>query len=224
MDSILLKAIDMSVTRGNPPGHFAAVPKPATEAEKEIGKVPGRSSIRKTKAANHLCPFRKSRACGMEPSERIAMAVVSGPALSDRLAETLYTEALLLADETHAYYDLAGRSDREQLEPRERVQFACEALKATTRLMHVIAWLATRRAIATGELPEGDPRSAERQLGESTPSDTNVLGAMPTPARRLILAGIDLHERVGRVAAGIEAPIATASPARALLQRLERSL
>jgi len=160
----------------------------------------------------------------MEPNERITMAVVSGPALSDRLAETLYTEALILADETHAYYDAAGRSERERLEPRERVQFACEALKATTRLMHVIAWLATRRAIATGELPEGDPRSAERRLGESAPSDTTVLGAMPTAARRLILAGIDLHERVGRVAVGIEAPIATASPARALLQRLERSL
>jgi hypothetical protein len=80
------------------------------------------------------------------------MAVVSGPVLSDRLTETLYTEALLLADETHAYYDLAGRAERGKLEPRERVQFACEALKATTRLMHVIAWLATRRAIATGEV------------------------------------------------------------------------
>jgi len=152
------------------------------------------------------------------------MAVVRGPALSDRVAETLYTEALLLADETHAYYDMAGRTERARLEPRERVQFACEALKATTRLMHVIAWLATRRAIAAGELPEGDPSAPERRLGESAPSDTQVLGAMPTSARRLIMAGIDLHERVGRVAAGIEAPIASASPARALLQRLEQSL
>ena len=90
--------------------------------------------------------------------------------------------------------------------------------------MHVIAWLATRRAIAAGELAEGDPRAPERRLGESSPSDASILGLMPTDARRLILAGIDLHERVGRVAAGIEAPIAAASPARALLQRLERSL
>lgn len=151
------------------------------------------------------------------------MAVVGAPALSDRLAQTLYTEALLLADETHAYYDAAGRVEREVLEPKARVQFACEALKATTRLMHVIAWLATRRAIAAGELGEGDPRSPERRLGESAPSDSAVLGEMPTAARRLILAGIDLHERVGRVASGIESPIALASPARALFQRLERS-
>jgi regulator of CtrA degradation len=152
------------------------------------------------------------------------MAVMRGPALSDRVAEQLYTEALLLADETHAYYDTAGRSERERLEPKARVLFACEALKATTRLMHVIAWLATRRAIALGELPEGDPSLPERRLGETAATDAQVLGLMPTAARRLIMAGIDLHERVGRVAAGIEAPIAMASPARALLQRLERSL
>jgi regulator of CtrA degradation len=151
------------------------------------------------------------------------MAVARGPALSDRVAEQLYTEALLLADETHAYYDTAGRTEREQLEPRARVLFACEALKATTRLMHVIAWLATRRAIAAGELPEGDPRAPERRLGETGVTDAQILGLMPTAARRLIMAGIDLHERVGRVAAGIEAPIASASPARALLQRLERA-
>jgi regulator of CtrA degradation len=159
----------------------------------------------------------------MKGAKGIAMAVVRGPALADRVAEQLYTEALLLADETHAYYDTAGRAEREKLEPKARVLFACEALKATTRLMHVIAWLATRRAIATGELPEGDPSTPERRLGETAPTDPQILGLMPTPARRLIMAGIDLHERVGRVAAGIEAPITAASPARALLNRLERA-
>jgi regulator of CtrA degradation len=152
------------------------------------------------------------------------MSVVpAGPALSARLAETLYSEALILADETHAYYQTAGRSEREALEPAERVRFACEALKATTRLMHVIAWLAMRRAIAAGEMGEGDPAAPERQLGTSAPSDTGALGALPTAARRLILAGIDLHERVARVAAGIEAPVSIGSPARALIQRLERA-
>lgn len=212
------------MARGSAGPFFAAAPKPATVAETEIGGAPRRSSGGKPKAANHLCPFRNNPAYGMKTRERIATTVVRGPALADRVAETLYSEALLLADETHAYYDLAGRAEREKLQPKDRVLFACEALKATTRLMHVIAWLATRRAIATGELPEGDPGSPERRLGESAPSDTVVLGTMPTAARRLILAGIDLHERVGRVAAGIEAPIATLSPARQLLQRLEQSL
>jgi regulator of CtrA degradation len=146
-----------------------------------------------------------------------------GIALSDRVAETLYTEALLLADETHAYYDTAGRLERERLGPRARVQFACEALKATTRLMQSIAWLATQRALDAGEIATGEARAHEHQLGESVSSDSTVLGALPTTARRLILAGIDLHERVGRLAAGIDAPITTGSPARALFHRLERA-
>jgi regulator of CtrA degradation len=150
-------------------------------------------------------------------------AITANPTISARVAETLYTEALVLADETHAYYDREGKADREDLSPTERVQFACEALKATTRLMHVIAWLATRRAIAAGEMAETDLDAPERRLGDSAPSDHQVLGALPSKARRLILSGIDLHERVARVAAGLEAPVSIGSPARALIQRLERA-
>ena len=152
------------------------------------------------------------------------MAVTSTASiLSARAAETLYTEALLLADESRAYFDRDGRADSSRLDPHTRVQFACESLRATTRLMQAIAWLAMRRAIDTGEVAEGDPRSPERGLIAATPSEPDVLGRLPGTARRLILAGIDLHERVGRLADNLEAPIATASPARVLLERLERA-
>ncbi len=143
--------------------------------------------------------------------------------LAARLADSLYTEALLLADEMRAYFDRDGCADRDQLSPYGRVQFACESLKATTRLMHVIAWLATRRAIDHGELAEGELGVPERRLAEASASEPEVLGGLPSPARKLILAGIDLYERVGRLADGIEAPIATASPARALFRRLENA-
>ena len=63
--------------------------------------------------------------------------------LSGKLAESFYTEALLLADEIRSYFDRDGREERDILSPHGRVQFACESLKATTRLMNVIAWLAT---------------------------------------------------------------------------------
>lgn len=137
--------------------------------------------------------------------------------LSGRMAETLYTEAMLLADELRSYFEGEGREERADLDARGKVLFACESLKATTRLMHVIAWLAGQRAIARGERPPSEP------LGAAAPSDAQVLGRMPSNARRLVLAGIDLHERVARFAAGVEAPIALASPARVLIQRLERA-
>jgi regulator of CtrA degradation len=143
--------------------------------------------------------------------------------LSGKLAESLYTEALLLADEMRDYFDVGGREERDRLSPHGRVQFACEALKATTRLMHVIAWLATRRAIDQGELADGEVGPTDRRLAEAAASPPAILGALPSSARKLILAGIDLYERVGRLADGIEAPITLASPARALFRRLEEA-
>ncbi|WP_116090203.1 DUF1465 family protein [Sphingomonas crusticola] len=138
------------------------------------------------------------------------MAAATGLPLSERIAETLYADAMLLAEETHAYFAGAGRTDRAALVPKARVQFAQEAVKATIRLMQILTWLAARH-------------TAESQLGESTPSESDVLGIMPTAARQLIMTGIDLHGRAGRLAAGVEAPIAAASPARALFQRRERT-
>ena len=38
------------------------------------------------------------------------------------------------------------------LEPFARVGFACESLKVTTRIMHIVAWLLTQRAVESGEL------------------------------------------------------------------------
>ena len=75
---------------------------------------------------------------------------------SGALADALYAEALLLGDEMRAYFDHAGRAERDQLAPIGRLHFACESLKATTRLMHALAWLANRRAIDSGDLAEAD--------------------------------------------------------------------
>jgi len=71
--------------------------------------------------------------------------------ITSRLIDSLYTEAMLLADEARSYFDDAGRDDRNTLEPFIRVGFACESLKVTTRIMHIVAWLLTQRAM-TGPL------------------------------------------------------------------------
>src|SRR6476659_5307082 len=70
--------------------------------------------------------------------------------ITSRLIDSLYTEAMLLADEARSYFDDAGRDERSMLEPAARVGFACESLKVTTRIMHIVAWLLTQRAIESG--------------------------------------------------------------------------
>jgi hypothetical protein len=60
-----------------------------------------------------------------------------------------------------------------------RVSFACESLKVTTRIMHIVAWLLTQRAIESGEIGYRDGRRPERRLGHAQESDPSVVASFP---------------------------------------------
>jgi regulator of CtrA degradation len=141
--------------------------------------------------------------------------------LTQRLIDSLYTESMLLADEARAYFDENGRDDREMLDPMLRVGFSCESLKVTTRLMHVIAWLLTQRAIETGELSPIQGRHPSRRVGHAAASDDTLVVRLPDDARGLIEASIDLYERVKRIDRGLVPGEAPQSPAHGLMRRLE---
>lgn len=138
--------------------------------------------------------------------------------------EALYVEAMVLADEARSYFDHEARDDRLRLTPADRVALSCESLRVTTRLMHVIAWLLTQRAVRAGELTRAEAATPERRLGEAAPVDAELLQRLPEAAAEIIQQSSELYERVRRLdrePIGEEAP---ASPARGLLSRLERSL
>lgn len=144
--------------------------------------------------------------------------------LTPKLIDSLYVEAMVLADEARSYFDRHGREDRESLDPLVRVGFSCESLKVTTRLMHVIAWLLTQRAVEAGELSRAQARRPARRLGEAPESDPELLGKLPESALTLIDASRELYARVERLDQGSLGAEPQASPARSLLNRLERSL
>ena len=150
----------------------------------------------------------------------------SGPQarITPRLIDSLYTEAMLLADEARAYFDEAGRDERQTLEPFARVGFACESLKVTTRIMHIVAWLLTQRAVESGEIKAADGRRPERRLGHANDSDPLVIEQLPAAAQRLALASTDLYARIQRLDEGQLDDQPAISPARALMGRLERDL
>lgn len=143
--------------------------------------------------------------------------------ITPRLVDSLYTEAMLLADEARAYFDDCGRDERQELDPFVRVGFACESLRVTTRIMHIVAWLLTQRAIESGELAARDGRRPARRLGTAQESDPNVVIQLPPEAQRLINVSSDLYARVKRIDEGVQ-PEEVVSPARALMGRLERRL
>lgn len=142
--------------------------------------------------------------------------------LAIKLVDSLYVEAMLLADEARAYFDRHGREDRDGLDPIVRVGFSCESLKVTTRLMHIIAWLLTQRAVHAGELSAVQARNPIRRLGDAPTSDDDLLAKLPKAALGLITASQELYARVQRLDEGGSVD-PQPSPARGLLSRLERS-
>src|SRR3954462_13560324 len=95
--------------------------------------------------------------------------------IPSRLIDSLYTESMVLSDEARSYFDDAGRDARATLEPFARVGFACESLKVTTRIMHIVAWLLPQPAVTGGGIPNRDGRHRDRRVGHAQDSDPAVV-------------------------------------------------
>lgn len=152
--------------------------------------------------------------------------------LCQSLVDSLYADALLLADEARAWFDRA-RGDGQMMahealfaiaengpaagddddggllhwagrnDPSLRIALSCESLRLTTRLMHVIAWLLMQRAIAAGEVSADIALVDAHRLGPSPDSDPATRATLPIAAQRLVEASLRLHERVATLEAGI---------------------
>jgi regulator of CtrA degradation len=143
--------------------------------------------------------------------------------LARRLIDGLYVETMLLADEARSYFDSTGRVARDALDPLDRVIFSCESLKVTTRLMHVIAWLLTQRALDAGEIAADAVLHPSRRLGVPVLSDEATVTKLPDEAQVLVASSIDLYRRVERLDDGLDEVEPAPSPARSLLSKLERA-
>lgn len=156
----------------------------------------------------------------MSPSLRL------DPGLHRRLVDSLYVEAMVMADEARSYFDSPEGGDGNMADPLRRIAFTCESLKVTTRLMHVIAWLLVQRACQRGEIEADVLRDEKYRLGQAQLSDTALTEAFPFAARSLIEASQELYGRVARLQdrllrSGDDHDVDAPSPARALMDRLQ---
>ena len=141
--------------------------------------------------------------------------------LTPKLLDSLYTEAMLLADEARSYFDrdqMAGN-----LSPEISVAFSCESLKVTTRLMHSIAWLLNQKALRAGEISQGDAYSDARELGYSPASDSFQVARFPDEAQSLIVASEDLYFRLQRFSGKMRLQEKPTSEPLAMMERLRAS-
>ncbi len=148
---------------------------------------------------------------------------VAAPTLLRRsLVESLYAEAMMLADDARDYFESAGMEHRPRLDPLVRIGYSCESLKTTTRLMHVIAWLLTQRAISAGEITEEEAGSHDRLLGDAVPSDPAICAELPDPARLLIASSEQLYKRTLRLQEQfLEGRPPVGSPVHQMFERLQ---
>lgn len=142
-------------------------------------------------------------------------------ALTPHLVSSLYTEAMLLADEARAHFD----RDRVSMPlPSElSVAYSCESLKVTTRLMHSIAWLLNQKAILNGEFSGSEDEADACELGYATASDHYLVDRFPVEARELIEASEDLYMRLQRISNSMRRIPADMPAPRAMVEQLRQA-
>ena len=123
----------------------------------------------------------------------------SSSRLTYKVIDALYLEAMVLADEARAYFDDFSVDERHHMDPVIRVSFSCESLKVTTRLMHVMAWLLTQRAVVAGEMEATHPHNPSLRLGPIVLTDADALKRLPPAAQTIITNSMDLFLRTKRI-------------------------
>ena len=121
------------------------------------------------------------------------------PALFSRLVDSLYVDAMVMADEARSYFDRKAEEDRGGLDMMARLTFSCESLKVTTRLMHVIAWLLSQKAWQRGEITAEALSDPKYRLGSASQTDMSALAVLPPCARDLVTGSQSLYDRVRRL-------------------------
>lgn len=137
----------------------------------------------------------------------------AAPQITAKLIDSCYTEAMLLADEARALFE---RQRHVALSPLTGLAFSCESLKATTRIMHCIAWLLHRKAVAAGEIPD----CRAEPLGYAPATDTIQLALFAPDVQSVIAATDDLYFRLHRLAARIERTAPPPPPVHELIARI----
>ncbi|PKU26370.1 DUF1465 family protein [Telmatospirillum siberiense] len=82
------------------------------------------------------------------------------------------------------------------------LRFSCEALRVTSRLTQVMAWLMLQRAVVYGEIsPEEACRECNRLSGREVCLDTDSMtdDSLPAGLRSLLDRSYHLYQRVSRL-------------------------
>ena len=120
--------------------------------------------------------------------------------ISPAIVEALYCDALALADEARAAFDMSGRLDAlAQDEELARIALSCEALRTTTRMMHALAWLLNQRSYFMGELSEFQLRRHGKLSRDLKVPDPDNMALLSPAIRNLVAETERFYQRLIRL-------------------------
>lgn len=120
--------------------------------------------------------------------------------LQSRLIESLYCDALVLADEVRLGFDTARLAlTQSHATEDELIAFSCEALRTANRMMQCLSWLLNHRAHNRGELTSIQLRRQGRVLDHFPAADERALVLMPQDLQQTVALTQRLYDRVLRL-------------------------
>lgn len=143
--------------------------------------------------------------------------------LSQPIVESLYTEALVLADEVRAVFAQGLGEEHRAQDDMSKLTFSSEGLKATTRMMHILAWLLNQRAYFSGELDDAQLRR-HGALPADQPSRDEDIDRLDPISRELVDETIRLHRRIYRLDTAWRSDFDTHPGVQAMHERLGRAM
>ncbi len=112
--------------------------------------------------------------------------------------ESLYEQALGIADDVRAAFELTPPATRDSPPDLTRIALSVEGLRTTTRMMHILAWLLNHRAYFAGDLNEFQLRR-HGVLPNDRPADPEQLAMLTPVTQALVERTVALHSRVSRL-------------------------
>lgn len=148
--------------------------------------------------------------------------VMPGRNINEDIIEDLYSEALVLADDARAAFDLRFNENQSGADDLTRVALSIEGLRTTTRVMHILAWLLNQRAYLSGEI-SGQQLERCGALPEERSPEPDNLARLEPETRALIEETERLHARVARLDRDWRSASEEAAPVAAMQGRIAQA-
>jgi regulator of CtrA degradation len=113
-----------------------------------------------------------------------------------------YDEAMTLMVEARNYMSYVEQRERRKVEAIAGLRMSCEAMRVTSRLTQVMAWLMMQRAVHEGEIDFIAALAEPNRLSGFEVCLDHTFGAdenLPTGLRSLLERSLNLYQRIARL-------------------------